>query len=1348
MSYGLKITGNDDGGNFTVADTDLGMVNLVVTDVGRASSFNLVGGIQPGDYIYVRYPSAPGGGGYTPIQMGEGLSAVQIDRPLIYNIDAVLVAGSPTLDMTINFKGSAWKWLNSPNSYQSDTLYTYNDFVVDMDYFVVRKASTINALGLDTSEDYGFQLLNVDSVSGASEIALDSRSFTSDKTFYIEGYLPPDNNFGEINGNSTTLSYTDGCYVNLEWSARSAVPFFPSFGAAPLLGLSITDTMAYSIDGDTTIVGGGGEPELRIWSSYNAIFAAKLGAGISSSTPPNESGGGTVTPPPTEPNEITGTIDYVSGDTVTEGNTISFNAVTSVSSNYHTRVFRLSGSAGDAGKDFNTVTSPFTGTSHTVTLSTYDTSSGQQTFNNIYSQGYVRTYSRDRVSAYTREVAASYSRTFVGNFIGNYSGTTSYQTDFSSNYNQTVDYTRTISRTESFIGNYSRSRLAVSTRTSIYSRNISYTGNFLGNYAGAYSRTRTKTSSYTRDFSRTDSYTGNYEASRVLYEGGDEVTFPLFFVSYYSRVRPSSFAGTYTRNRADSNSYTGYYSRTSTRTVPASYLGTYSRNRVSTYARSRATSGSQVLTFNGTYTRYFSGAYSRTGYYSGAYTAFYTGNFGQTADYSRFRQVSFTGNYSRNVTSTNTFSRSFTNTTPYSSAYSRTTTGTITDPASTRNVNYSRSFVGDYANTGTFMGNFVGNYLSYFTRNVGYARTTVGYQYIPTPRTYWYEYPHSEQIDEPGGAPAILLRHIVVYVGNVIVATGISSSLNPTTYLLSGGVYYHKGSLRYSSGGDQTYFSIGQSLDGGPPSAGTSYYTRTGYYASSYAGAYARTFAGTGTFSRSRLMEYSRVVPYTLVRTSTYTGYYSRSYTSGAVRTASYTAYYAGTASYTRNRAATYVGNYTGAAVSYIYDPESGQSRVVSPFSSRQRIAYYSGTYTRGLSYSRNRPMSYAGAYTRTSAYSASYVGNYSRTLSDSYSGTYANTYIGNYTGAYSRTITQGTTFTGNYAGTGTQNFTGTYSRWTTNSFTRTRLHTITRTSSYSRGLSFIGEYTGMYTRDSVITRPSTLDYNGIAIFTENFAGEYTRNSGSGFTKLSTYSRTNSFLGNYIGNFSRTETGTPESTRNRTSSYTRTGGASYERNIVDSYVGTYIGNYTGASTRTPSNTSEIGWQGERFVIELRRGSDATSMGAARGTIPSLDSKEFTLIDNDTGLFVAMSPQVLHHTATQHELVFDFFTEGTSVVPARIYRGSSILVNSFNLVSNQRNSVIVNEVPPEGSNYIYTLKVFDGSSWILASYYQVTKVTDTDYTPPTDGGGPPTPTYTAPTPAYYTGGTPSPPSNEN
>lgn len=189
--------------------------------------------------------------------------------------------------------------------------------------------------------------------------------------------------------------------------------------ANSISGIYITDTYAYTIDGDATGIGSGGEPTLQIYSSHNAIFAAKLGIG--SAPPTDEGDGDDVDGPPTEPDAITGTLNYQSGSSLTEGDTISFDVTTSEVGSYHTRVFRLSGSDGGSGKDFVSVTHPFTSTSETVTLNTYDTNSASQTFDKTFSQAYTGTYTRDRTSTFARGVDSSYTRDFTGDFIGNYS---------------------------------------------------------------------------------------------------------------------------------------------------------------------------------------------------------------------------------------------------------------------------------------------------------------------------------------------------------------------------------------------------------------------------------------------------------------------------------------------------------------------------------------------------------------------------------------------------------------------------------------------------------------------------------------------------------------------------------------------------------------------------------------------------------------------------------------------------------------------------------------------------------------------------------------------------------------
>ena len=57
MSYGLKVQGSDAGGNFTVMDTDLNLLNMVVVDKGRASVISpqdLSSYLQPEDLLFVK----------------------------------------------------------------------------------------------------------------------------------------------------------------------------------------------------------------------------------------------------------------------------------------------------------------------------------------------------------------------------------------------------------------------------------------------------------------------------------------------------------------------------------------------------------------------------------------------------------------------------------------------------------------------------------------------------------------------------------------------------------------------------------------------------------------------------------------------------------------------------------------------------------------------------------------------------------------------------------------------------------------------------------------------------------------------------------------------------------------------------------------------------------------------------------------------------------------------------------------------------------------------------------------------------------------------------------------------
>ena len=1365
MSYGLQIIGNDNGGNFTVADTDLSMVNMIVTQVGSGSSIVIEGGLQDTDLIFVKSPRATGGGDW---QVG---SIEVLQRGNIYFNNPFVYGFRPDFQnlYTYNFYGAAWQWVTSNHIYGDRDFYVYDQFEVVMDYFVVRKASTVIDLNLHTNDDYGLQLW-----TEGGELALDSRSFTSDKTFYIESYLPPESNFGVLNQSGTqSLSYSAGSYVNIEWALTGPSINNPSFneGASGVSGLHIGPTSAWTIDGDVTSQQGG-EPTLQIWSSHNAIFAAKLGTNQGSPSNPD---GGDEEPPDQDPDEITGTIEYSQGssNTIVEGDTLSFDVQCSEVSNYHTRVFRLSGSNGADGKDFVSVTQSLPTTdSQTVTLSTYNpTTTTPQTFDKIYSNSYTGTYTRERTSSYLNSNDTSYTRTFLGNYTGNYSRTITSERDFVNTYTRTLissreivrpsayageysrNFTRTstrvssysrplsyvgnytgnyertstrtrnsiltssriISRTSAYAGEYSRNFTRTSTRVSSYSRPLSYVGNFGGNYTRDYTRAPIYTGNYTRGFSQGSSYIGNYLATTPIVENGETFYFPTFFVSYYTRSRPSSYSATYTRTRTVLDPNVVDYTRNSTRTRSSSFTRSSSRTRVSAYTRTRTFESVRTLYYSANYSRDFVGNYIPTVDYIGDYTGNFAGNYTGT--------ISYTGNFTRDFVD--------------SAEYTRNSTSTSTRDFTT---SYSRSAI----STRTFIGDYVGTQ--------SYSRTVSAFSYSASPKTYWKEEPDTESGPNSGGpSDTLTLLEVSVYSGGTLLASTTTTTMANLTLVNSLQGYWHKGTLQNTIG-DIKYYSIANTSTFAPPTGTTTNYTRDFNY------------------TRNSVVNYTGTVPYTRTRVSSYIGDFTGNYVSGAVRTSTYSDGYTRDSVYTRTRIGYFAGNYTGISTRVLGGTNGEPETTVPAIYARVRNSIYSRTST------------------KVSTYTSNFIGNYTRDFAGNYVGDYARGYAGDYVGNYERTLYYARNFIGNYSRSSTRDFVGDYARGTTSTFTRTRFSTLTRYSTYTRNPQYVGNYERAFTRLSTRTRPTTLSYSRTLYFTGNYSRDYsgaytrdfsrtvnyssdfignfvgnyertsTRNrpttlsytrtlyytgdyardySGAysrDFSKISTYSQVLSFVGNYTGTFTRSSIYVGDYERNRTSSYAR--GAFYTRTFTASYVGDYVSSRTTQSTRNVLDTPEIGWQGERFVIELRRGSDTAAMSAPRGdsNVEVLDSKEFTLIDNDIGLFVSMSPLVVHHTATSHQLTYDFFAEGTTHVPARIIRGSSIIVPSYLLINNGRTNLTISEVPPQGSSYTYKMEVFDGNSWVLASYYTVSRILDTDYVPPTPTY---TTTYTNTTPTYYT-----------
>ena len=108
MSYGFRITGNDTA-PFTVLDTELDTLGLVVTEKGRASVINPSYPLGPYDFLFVKNPSAPGNANFeSETQYPAPLTSVTWDGPQYYFMHTSSTTGA------ITFKGGAYDYYPDP----------------------------------------------------------------------------------------------------------------------------------------------------------------------------------------------------------------------------------------------------------------------------------------------------------------------------------------------------------------------------------------------------------------------------------------------------------------------------------------------------------------------------------------------------------------------------------------------------------------------------------------------------------------------------------------------------------------------------------------------------------------------------------------------------------------------------------------------------------------------------------------------------------------------------------------------------------------------------------------------------------------------------------------------------------------------------------------------------------------------------------------------------------------------------------------------------------------------------------------------------------------------------------
>ena len=374
----------------------------------------------------------------------------------------------------------------------------------------------------------------------------------------------------------------------------------------------------------------------------------------------------------------------------------------------------------------------------------------------------------------------------------------------------------------------------------------------------------------------------------------------------------------------------------------------------------------------------------------------------------------------------------------------------------------------------------------------------------------------------------------------------------------------------------------------------------------------------------------------------------------------------------------------------------------------------FTGDFIRESAYTRDRianrassyvgPSTYARTSTRTrvSSYARNRAGSNSRTVG--YEGNYGRTRTSNYTRGIYADFTRVSERTLNFAG----------NTPTPTDYTRSRVS------------NYLGNYLGNYNRD--------LFFTGGVDYSRSFEGNYNRNRSSSYNRPSSYTRDLFYTRTRVSGYARTI----PSTRTRTSAFQRerqsTTGESYNRTFTGNFVGNYIGNYIRSASGSSSGISEVKWRGEQFIMELRVGSAGTALTLGQNDPDSiiLDSKTFTLFDNDAGTVLATTGVTVSDTDTTHKLLVDFKSEGNQVASGRVTTVaggvSNIMAGPFDLVDGS-NEITVTNAPQvtAGSNVVYYIHVNnngDGSStpnyWAPGGSYTVTRVPSND----NDGQDPP------------------------
>jgi hypothetical protein len=968
--YGFKITGEDTS-PFTVLDTELDTLSLVVTETGRASSITLDYPLQSSDFVFVKSPSAPGNTNFTgQSDYPAPNTSLYFPGPQYYYMST----DRSGTNHIITFHGNAYDYYADPYNPRGLPRIGFADgWDVEFDYFIVRRSTDIVSQGIGRDDNYGIQIRSKYWTEENPILSYDSRSAISNDTFTVETYLPPATQVYQP-GNSepagySTLNFTSGCYVNINWTDRLYNSTSSERDIGFIQAMGINSTTAWAVTGFIGMEDGG---RFFLDGNSSAILAVRLRDlnNLYNSNDQSTSVGDdddTTTAPSDDDVETnyTGSLSYVAGNTFTEGGTIQFDAsVNTPNVGYHTKIFRVTGS----GNDLDSITHTFTGTSSAERISitaSNDSVNDSRTVSYMRTSNYIGNYVTSRSSSYTRGFLGNFIGNYGRNFAGNYNRTGTYSRNFSGQYSRSSSYSRTIPSSRNFEGNYNRTRVSSYARGVPYIRNSVFTRTRLsyssGTFTGNYSRTLNIPTAYSRDVD----YIGNYQRTRsttyyVDIGGGD-------WFEFYVAIAAPSYIGDYTRN------FIGNYARYRAQTFTAgvSYTGNYSRN----------------------YAGNFSGNYTRAANYSRNFTGNFTGNYGRTLSSSRTFTGDFVGEYSRNI------------------EYNRNRIGSGGTVTSTRTSTGGGGQVTDHFMYGSKSGFRAGWRYTISTGEIKIyklgSEIASGTGNTNTTEIVFNGVTYQRGTFQSGSSNSIHQYYGVTYnegttpyVGDFTTATTYTgnyvsaSSYNRTRITNSTGDFTRTSTYNRTRAADrsQSYLGTAEYLR-------TSTRTRTSSYTRDRAGAESRTVYYEGNYNRTRVANYTRGIYAEFTRTSSRTLYFA-----GNTPTPT---------DYTRTRNVSYEGNFTG---------------------NYNRDLFYTGgvDYTRGFvgNFGRTRSSSYSrtSAYNRTLTSNRVRVGDYNRELT--YSRTRTSTYTRDRQSAAGESYTRNFNgnFVGNYIGNYTRSSSGTSS--------------------------------------------------------------------------------------------------------------------------------------------------------------------------------------------------------------------------------------------------------------------------------------------------------------------------------